>query len=126
MEHGTHGDHPLKLIDGNTDAKDIATRQYCAELTAGFRQFLNGKEKALHPGMLAQWKPGMKNRRFPDYDKPMIVVERLEPPIIDATFDSGSIYFRERLDIVLGFVDDDDEFCLLHYDSRRFQTFAAD
>ena len=115
----------LKLVDGDTDEKRVAARKRCAKLTASFQQFSSGAEKSLQPGMLAQWKPGMKNRRTPDYDEPMIVVEVLESPIVDSTFESGSVYFRERLDVLLGFLDEDDEFYMLHYDSRRFEPYRA-
>lgn len=125
MENATHESRSLKLVGGNTDEKRAAASRYCAELAASFLRFSNGAEKALQPGMLAQWKPGMKNRRTPDYDVPMMVVEVLEQPIVDATFESGSIYFRERLDIILGFLDEDDEFCMLHFDSRRFEPYAG-
>jgi len=124
MESAAHEGRSLKLVDGDTDEKRLAAHRYCAELTACFRRFSSGAEKALQPGMLARWKPGLKNRRTPDYDVPMMVVEVLDPPVVDATFESGSIYFRERLDIVLGFLDEDGEFCLLHYDSRRFEACA--
>lgn len=125
MENATHESRSLKLVGGNTDEKLAEERRYCAELAASFLRFSSGVEKSLQPGMLAQWKPGMKNRRTPDYDVPMMVVEVLEQPIIDATFDSGSIYFRERLDILLGFLDEDGEFGVLHYDSRRFEPYAG-
>jgi len=115
----------LKLVGGDTDEKRVTARQYCAKLTASLLQFSSGTEKALQPGMLAQWKPGMKNRRTPDYGAPMIVVEVLDSPIIDGTFESGSVYFRERLDIILGFVDEDDEFYMFHYDSRRFEPYPG-
>jgi len=35
------------------------------------------------------------------------------------------VYYRERLDILLGFPDEDDEFCVLHYDSRRFEPYTG-
>jgi hypothetical protein len=125
MEKATHEGRSLKLVGVNADEKDMAARRYCAELSASFRKFSSGTEKALRPGMLVQWKPGMKNRRMPDYDVPMMVVEVLEQPVIDTTFDSGSIYFRECLGIILGFLDEGDEFCLLHYDSRRFEPYTG-
>jgi len=31
----------------------------------------------------------------------------------------------KRLDILLGFLDEDDEFCILHYDSRRFEPYTG-
>ncbi|WP_449428485.1 hypothetical protein [Rhodanobacter umsongensis] len=125
MENTVHEGRSLKLVGGNADEKRVAARRYCAELAASFLRFSSGTEKSLQPGMLAQWKPGMKNRKTPDYGVPMMVVEVLEQPVIDTTFESGSIYFRERLDIVLGFLDEDEEFCLLHYDSRRFEAYAG-
>ena len=115
----------LKLVGGDSDEKRAAARKYCAKLTANFLRFSNGVEKSLRPGMLAQWKPGMKNRATPDYGAPMVVVEVLESPIIDSKFDSGSVYFRERLDLVLGFVDEDDEFYSFHYDSHRFEPYTG-
>lgn len=114
----------LKLVGGDSDEKCAAARKYCAKLSASFLRFSSGAEKTLRPGMLAQWKPGMKNRRTPDYDIPMMVMEVLEQPIIDGTFESGSVYFREQLDVILGFLDEDGEFCMLHYDSRRFEPYT--
>jgi hypothetical protein len=125
MENATHETRLLKLVGGNVDEKSVAAHRYCTELTASLLRFSSAAEKSLRPGMLAQWKPGMKNRSMPDYDMPMIVVDVLEQPVIDGKFDSGSIYYRERLDLILGFLDEGDEFCMLHYDSRRFEPYAG-
>ena len=124
MADRVHESRTLRLVGGDTNEKRAAARRYCAELTASHSRFCNGAEQCLRPGMLAQWKPGMKNRRTPDYDVPMMVVEVLEHPDIDSTFELGSVYSRERLDIILGFLDEEDEFCTLHYDSRRFEPYA--
>jgi hypothetical protein len=113
----------LMLVGGDTNERLAATRKSCADLNIGYRLFNNGEEKSLRAGMLAVWKEGMKNRKTPDYGAPMIVVDVLSPAVIDTTFDSGSVYFRERLDLVLGFVEEDGEFTTLHYDSRRFEPF---
>lgn len=125
MENAARENPSLKLVEGDTDKKRVAARKYRAKLTTSFQQFSSGTERSLQPGMLAQWKPGMKNRRTPDYGVPMIVVEVLDKPTIDSAFESGSVYFRERLDIILGFLDEDDEFCMLHYDSRRFEPYTG-
>ncbi len=125
MDNTTHESRSLKLVGGHADETHAAAHKHCAELAASFQRFVNGAEKSLQPGMLAQWKPSMKNRRSPDYGVSMVVVEVLEQPIIDTTFDSGSVYFRERLDIILGFVDEDDEFYMVHYDSRRFEPYTG-
>jgi len=113
----------LTLVGGASDKKGQHVRKLCADLTAGFMRLTSGAEKSLQPGMLAQWKPGMKNRQTPEYGMPMVVVSVLTDPFLDTKFDSGSIYFREPLDIILGFIDEDGEFSALHYDSRRFETY---
>ena len=77
---------------------------------------LNQKE-TFKPGDIVQWKSGLKNKRS---DGPFIVVNILAEPITDATDESGSPYFREPLDIVLGQVDQDGDFISYYYDSRRF------
>ena len=69
-------------------------------------------------GDLVEWKPGLKNKRA---DGPFVVVEVLREPVVDATRDGGSSYFREPLDIVLGHFDSDGDFMMYHYDSRRLQ-----
>lgn len=125
MESTVRETPALKLVGGDTDEKRAAARAYCTKLTTSFLRFSNGAEKSLQPGMLAQWKPGMKNRKTPDYGIPVVVVELLDPPVIDGTFDSGSVYHRERLDMILGFVDEDDEFYMLHYDARRFEPYTG-
>lgn len=114
----------LKVVGGAVDEQCIMDRKNCAQLTLNFQRFANGVEKYLHPGMLAQWKLGMKNRKTPEYGAPVVVVEVLANPTVDTTFDSGSIYFREKLDIILGFIDDEGEFSTLHYDSRRFEPYT--
>lgn len=125
MNNTTHDCHALKLVAGDVDEARIAARRCCAALRVGYQRFTDGSEKYLQPGMLAQWKAGMKNRKTPDYGEPMMVVEVLEQPIIDTTFDSGSVYFRERLNLVLGFLEEDGSFSMLHYDARRFESYTG-
>lgn len=72
------------------------------------------------PGQLVCWKPELKNRKFPAYGECGVVVEVLRTPVTDGGNDSGSPYFREPLDIVLGFLDGNGDFITYHFDSRRF------
>lgn len=75
------------------------------------------------PGDVVQWKQGMKNRRSKG---PFVVVEALKTPVFDSDKNSsGSTYFREPLDIVLGSTDRDGDFTTYYYDSRRFQAYSA-
>ncbi|EIC22785.1 hypothetical protein [Thiorhodovibrio frisius] len=81
------------------------------------------------PGDLVTWKPGLKNRRVPRSSQPAVVLEVLSEPAFDSEKNSGSPYFREPLDLVLGlFVEDGPhrgDFLNWHFDSRRFQPWPA-
>lgn len=78
----------------------------------------------LKPGDIVRWKPGLKNRKLPHYDEPVIVVEVCPEPKPDETSDSGSTYFREPLSVVLGILGPEDEnFLLFYYDARRFELY---
>jgi hypothetical protein len=74
-------------------------------------------------GDLVKWKPNLKNKRKPDYDSPVIVVEILRDPIIPEDQGSGSAYFREPLDLLVGLLDEDEELVIIHVDSRRFAPY---
>lgn len=79
-------------------------------------------EGMIRPGQFVEWKPGLKNKRKPEYHQPVIVMELLDEPIYDKRAEAGSPYFREPLDIILGFFDSDDDFVAYHFDSRRFKV----
>jgi hypothetical protein len=82
----------------------------------------NGRERSLRPGMLATWKPGLKNRRYPRYGEPVVVVALLDTPVNDPKYESGTPYFQEPLDLLLGIMrGEDHEFLVYHVDRRRFQ-----
>lgn len=74
-------------------------------------------------GDIVVWKDGLKNKNYPEYGQPAIVLERLDTPIVNSIDDTGSTYFNERLDIALGLIsrDEDDAFLVFYYDSRRFK-----
>src|ERR1017187_4719351 len=88
------------------------------KLTRAFEFMLT--KCAFKPNQLVRWKQGLKNKALPEYNQPAIVWEILSKPRFDNAKAHGaeSPYFYEPLDIVLG-VMDEDEFVLLHYDSRR-------
>ncbi|HMQ96590.1 MAG TPA: hypothetical protein PKC42_00620 [Candidatus Nanoperiomorbaceae bacterium] len=117
----------LNLDDGDEEWRaepaEEATRHLCVLL----ERLTNGRDRALRPGLLATWKPGLKNRRFPRYGEPVVVVALLDPPIVNPDHESGSPYFQEPLDLLLGVVRGDDrEFLVYHADRRRFQPYEAD
>jgi len=100
-----HGDHDM-------------LEHKAAKARAMHERFMRRHE--FQPGQLVRWKPELKNRKYPAYGECGVVVSVLAEPVMDAGNDSGSPYYREPLDIVLGFVDGDGDFITYHFDSRRF------
>lgn len=78
------------------------------------------------PGDLVCWKQGLRNKNYPKDGEPAIVIEKLAVPVYDPGTEAGLPYFREPLDLALGVVDQDGDFLIFHYDSRRFQQFSDD
>jgi hypothetical protein len=80
----------------------------------------------VRPGMVLRWKPGLKNRRLPAYDKPCIVLEVLAAPVYD-NGEPGSTYFREPLDMIVGLFLDEGEhrgdLLAFHACSERYQPW---
>jgi hypothetical protein len=75
-------------------------------------------------GQFVRWKPGLKNRKYPDYGEPVIVTALLPIPVFDPSETSAaSPYFQEPLTLVIGTYRDDD---LLEFrvDGRRFEPFV--
>ncbi|MBK1647821.1 hypothetical protein [Rhabdochromatium marinum] len=109
-------DEPLPDLSGDP----------CAALQERARLF--AQTHKFKPGDLVTWKPGLKNRRVPRSNQPVVVLEVLSEPVFDSDRDSGSPYFHEPLDLVLGlFVENGPnrgDFLSWHFDSRRFQPWA--
>lgn len=78
-------------------------------------------KNTFNPGELVRWKPGLRNKGGLKYDDVAIVVDTLNEPIFDKDKDSGSPYFKEPLDMLIAFLDSDNDFIVLHVDSRRMQ-----
>ena len=95
-----------------------------APLLSERREAFVHREK-FEPGELVIWKEHLKNRRKPRYGEPIIVLEPLSEPYYDPEKSSGSPYFREPLDLICGLIDEDSEFVLYHYDSRRFERWQS-
>ena len=94
------------------------------------RHALLNQTHRFKPGDLVTWKPGLQNRRVPLYGQAAVVIGMLDEPVLDSEQESGSTYFREPLDIVLGVIWDRGpnrgEFVTFHFDSRRFQPWGEE
>ncbi|MBW4486084.1 MAG: hypothetical protein KME14_26475 [Tildeniella torsiva UHER 1998/13D] len=74
-------------------------------------------------GQIVKWKKDLKNRRLPRQNQPAIVVKVLDEPIVSSDDESGSPYFLEKLDIILGVMSKDGTFLTFYYDSSRFESY---
>lgn len=116
------GDYLRGMIkEGRHQGKDEGSR--IAQLTASGKALL--QTHRFMPGSLVRWKSGLRNRTRPEYDEPAVVVEVLDRPVLDKETDSGSPYFQEPLDLLLGIIDEEGDFVIFHYDRRRFEPFPA-
>lgn len=74
-------------------------------------------------GDIVYWKENLKNRRFPEYNDPSIILDVLEKPIFDSSNDSGDSGFKEPLTIKLGTLireNNESRFVVFYYDGNRF------
>lgn len=105
----------------NKDEEKKYSEEDIAKLKSACRNFL-GKQ-SFEVGQIVKWKKDLENRKFPHKKQPAIVIAVLEKPIINTENESGSPYFLETLDIILGIIDDEGTFLTFYYDSRRFEAY---
>lgn len=89
------------------------------DLAAAFFK-LDSKETFV-PGDLVKFKTGMQNKKQPA--ECGIVIEVLAEPIFGDTKETGSPMYREPLDIIIGVILNDGDFCTFHLDSRRLTHY---
>jgi hypothetical protein len=106
---------------GNLQEEVNYTKEHLIQLKAACENFL--RRESFHVSQIVKWKEKLKNRKFPLENQPAIVVSILDEPIVSKDDESGSPYFLETLDIILGIIVDDGTFLTFHYDSRRFESY---
>ena len=74
-------------------------------------------------GDIIQWKEGLKNKMFPEYNEPAIILEILDEPLVDTDDRIGSPYYKEQLDLKLGMIDDDGDLVSFYFDGNRFEFY---
>lgn len=109
----------------NTLQSDVDIRREAREhkleaLRDGYRRLRSTDPTQFRPGDLVRWQPGMKYVKWPQYGEAAVVVECLEPPVVDDEQDSGTAYFRSPLTLILGLQRKDGFHCW-HFDGRRFE-----
>lgn len=103
------------------EIKTEYTTEDIEKLKSACQRFL--QKETFETGQLVKWKQGLKNRKLPHENQPAVVIEILGEPVINPQDESGSPYFLERLDIILGIIVADDSFLTFYYDSRRFENY---
>lgn len=71
-------------------------------------------------GQFVQWKKLMKNRRFPIYGAPAVVLHKVDEP---ARVDADGDPIPEPEDIVLGFLDGEQAFITFAFPHQRFTAW---
>lgn len=81
------------------------------------------------PGMIVRQKKQAPQYTVYGHNDFAIVVEVLPTPIIDESKPSGGAYFRHRMDMIVGSIEqmsDVEGFALFHVDSRVFEPVPLD
>lgn len=82
------------------------------------------EEIEFEAGELVQWKIGLKNRRYPKYDEPAIVMEVLDKPVLNDESTPASPYYKEELTVKIGFlIDGDNDFLVFLVDKKRLKKY---
>ena len=103
-------------VDARQEARDLKIEA----LRASYRRMHATDPSSFRLGDLVRWQPCMKYVRWPQYGESAVVVECLDPPVLDDERDSGSPYFRTPMTLVLGMHHKDGFHCW-HFDGRRFE-----
>lgn len=111
----------LREKDSENEEEKSYGEDHLAQLRDACENFL--KKESFEVGQIVKWKKSLKNRRLPHQNQPAIVVRVLDEPIVSSDDESGSPYFLEKLDIVLGVMSKDGTFLTFHYDSSRFESY---
>ncbi|MEW8438233.1 MAG: hypothetical protein AB2689_08750 [Candidatus Thiodiazotropha taylori] len=115
----------LSLVNGDlpkpsgNESFSSYTGQHIESLKVAFKKFKTINQ--FIPGQIVRWKSMLRNRKRPAYDEPIIVVDVLKTPVHDTVNRSGSPYYREPLDLIVGHLDKEEGFLLWHVDSRRME-----
>lgn len=111
----------LREKDSENEEEQSYGEEHLAQLREACDNLL--KKEDFEVGQIVKWKKDLKNRRLPQRNQPAIVVRVLDEPIVSSDDESGSPYFLEKLDIVLGVMSKDGTFITFYYDSSRFESY---
>lgn len=93
--------------------------QYAEHLVNAYRAYTT--TEAFSPGDLVQWKPQLRDRLFPEYGAPAVVVRYLDEP---DSHDADGDRKPALDDLVVGVLDSDHNLQLLIVNSHRFTSWS--
>jgi len=94
--------------------------QYTEDLNKAYDSYAS--PETFQAGDRVQWKPLLKNRRFPFYGRPAVILEVLETPVYK---DKQGRRTPEPLDLVVGFLSGSQEFSTFMVCSRRLTAWEG-
>lgn len=106
--------------DENAYIEYTGTAEYTKHLLETFNALQRVEEFA--PGDLVQWKPRLKNQRYPHYGRPAVVIGPIEPPLESENQTDGD---TSKVDVLLGFLDGESDLRVYGYQSSRFTRWAS-
>ncbi|WP_421215985.1 hypothetical protein [Aeromonas enteropelogenes] len=107
------------------EAKEIQghVRESHAKWLAGCCTAFLTVQAEFEVGQLIEWKPDLKDKRFPQYGEPAVVLAVLAEPVNEAGDDTSSQYSCSVNDIIIGVKAPGGDFAHYYADSRRWQPF---
>ena len=107
----------------DVDVRREAREQKIEALRDGYRRIQGTDPCKFQPGDLVRWQPGLKYVKWPKYGETAVVVECLDPPIMDEVSACFTPYFRSPQTLVLGLQHNNGFHCW-HFDGRRFELVS--
>ena len=95
------------------------------ELLQAARRDYNVHHK-FEPGMIVRQKKGCSIYNHVSSNKIAIVMQVLAVSILDPREETGSPFYRQYVDMVIGERSDDGDLLFYHVDSRRFEPVPAE
>lgn len=92
---------------------------YQADLQQAYASFYTDEATALVPGELVQWKTFMRNRPYPAYLSPAVVMEVADGDARRKPLDA------DVEDIIIGYLDGDQDLRMVRTDARRLMLWEA-
>ena len=103
---------------GNGNIKDTGSPEVLKEL--GQRYLA---KSSMVPGDLVTWKKGLRDSRFPEYGKPVVVIEIVPGQRRPLEGDASGNHCGELIEMRIGVTDDDGDLTCFWVNANRFDPY---